>query len=102
MLAGSFTIDTHVWLQMSPYFTSLSRSEERNAQTWSGPFARAQSDFLYQLLDGSQPCAAALRISLRAPPSNNVAAIVQTFAKCFQSMYPYRINRSHVSQSKDT
>src|SRR4051794_10110238 len=47
------------------------------------------------------PCAACLRISLRAPPSNNVAAIVQTFAKCFHSMYPYRINRSHVSQSKD-
>jgi len=25
MLAGSFTIDTHVWLQMSLYFTNLSR-----------------------------------------------------------------------------
>src|SRR3982751_1472078 len=24
MLAGSFTIDTHVWLQMSLYFTNLS------------------------------------------------------------------------------
>src|SRR3954451_15795369 len=28
LLAGSFTIDTHVWLQMSPYFTNLSNSAE--------------------------------------------------------------------------
>src|SRR3982750_4225764 len=42
MLAGSFTIDTHVWLQMSLYFTNLSRLAEPHppclyTSRWTSP-----------------------------------------------------------------